>query len=98
MTDETIAIDVIKEVGPGGEFMSHSHTFNHMKNMSQSQLFDRRNRNAWMEKTGGKALTERAYEKAKNILKNHKPAPLPEGASKTMRTIVEEYEEELGIK
>ncbi len=98
VTDETIAIDVIKEVGPGGEFMSHSHTFNHMKSMSQSQLFDRRNRNAWMEKTGGKDLTERAYEKAKNILKNHKPAPLPEGASKTMRTIVEEYEEELGIK
>lgn len=98
VTDETIALDVIKEVGPGGEFISHGHTFSHMKTMSQSQLFDRRKRAAWMENTGGKDLTERAYEKAKEILEYHKPLPLPEGASETMRVIVEEYEEELGIR
>lgn len=97
ITDETIALDVIKEVGPGGEFTSHDHTYTHMRKMSQFQLFDRRNRYAWMKKTGGRDITERAYEQAKYILENHKPAPLPEGADQAMRAVVEEYEEELGV-
>lgn len=97
VTDTTIALDVIKEVGPGGEFMTHAHTFRHMKEMSQSQLFDRRNRNAWMKKTGGKDLTERAYEEAKNVLEKHKPLALPESAAHEMRAIVETCEEELKI-
>jgi trimethylamine--corrinoid protein Co-methyltransferase len=97
ITDETIALDIIKEVGPGGEFTSHDHTYKHMRKMSQFQLFDRRNRYAWMKKTGGRDITERAYEQAKYILENHKPAPLPEGVYQAMRAIVEEYEEELGV-
>jgi trimethylamine--corrinoid protein Co-methyltransferase len=50
-----------------------------------------------MKKTGGRDLTERAYEQAQYILENHKPAPLPEGTDRAMRAIVEEYEEELGV-
>ena len=33
-----------------------------------------------------------AYEKAKNILNNHKPVPLLEGAEKTIKELVEEFE------
>lgn len=95
VNDETLGIDVIKEVGPGGEFMTHPHTFKHMKELSQSRLFDRRNRESWQEFAGGKDLTERAYEEAKHILENHKPAPLPDGAAEAMKSIIEEYEAEL---
>lgn len=95
VSDETIALDVIKAVGPGGEFMTHQHTFRHMKSMSMSVLFDRRNRASWRERTKGKDLTERAYEEARHVLATHKPAPLPAGAAETMRAIIEEYEAEL---
>ena len=93
--DGTLALDVIKTVGPGGEYMTHKHTFDHMRSMSQSKLFDRRNRESWMKKTGGKDLTERAYEEALHVLENHKPLPIPDGAAETMRAIIEDYEAEL---
>ncbi|MCP4687650.1 MAG: Trimethylamine methyltransferase MttB [Desulfobacterales bacterium] len=95
VTRETMALDIIKEVGPGGEYMSHDHTFNHMRNMSRADLFDRMDRDAWLERTAGKNLVERAYEKARWILENHRPPPLPKGVAEAMRSIVEEYEREL---
>jgi trimethylamine--corrinoid protein Co-methyltransferase len=95
VNDETMAVDVIKQVGPGGEYMTHPHTFKHMKELTQSKLFDRRNRSSWMKASGGKDLTERAYEEAKKVLETHKPAPLPEGAAEAMRSIVEGHEAEL---
>ncbi|MDP4128296.1 MAG: trimethylamine methyltransferase family protein [Bacillota bacterium] len=94
VNDKTIALDVIHEVGPGGEFMTHQHTFENMRSMSQCKLFDRRNRDGWMER-GGKDLTERAYEEAKHVLETHKPAPLTDGAAETMKSIIEDYETEL---
>jgi trimethylamine--corrinoid protein Co-methyltransferase len=87
-------LDVIKEVGPGGEFITHSHTFNNMRSMSKSNLFDRRDRAAWIEHTKGKDLTERAYEEARHIVKTHKPIALPKGASETMKSIIEDSEAE----
>jgi trimethylamine---corrinoid protein Co-methyltransferase len=91
VNDETMALDVIKEVGPGGEFMTHAHTFRHMKAMSKANLFDRRTRIGWQEK-GGKDLTERAYEEARRVLATHKPEPLPPEAINAMRSIIVDYE------
>ena len=38
ITDEAIAFDVIKEVGHGGEFITHPHTFKNMRKQSQGDL------------------------------------------------------------
>jgi len=94
VTDETLALDVIHDVGPGGEFLTHDHTMAHMREMSRSDLFDWNTREAWIQ-AGGKDLVERAYERVRHILENHKPMPLPEGAAATMRSIIEEFEAEL---
>lgn len=95
ITSDTLARDVIEAVGPGGEYLTHPHTLAHMRELSRSDLFDRRNRTLWTAKTGGKDLTERAYRKAAQILAEHEPAPLPNGAAETMRKIIVEYETEL---
>ena len=89
---KTMAIDLIQEVGPAGEFLTRQHTFDHMRQMSTSSLFDRRNRDKWMEVTQGKDLTTRAYEEAIHILKTHKALELPKGADEAMRDIIKEYE------
>ncbi|NIS67734.1 MAG: Trimethylamine methyltransferase MttB [Proteobacteria bacterium] len=96
VSNENVAIDVIQQVGPGGEFVTHGHTYDHMKEISQTYLFDRNMRDDWVA-AGGKDLTERAYEKARYILGRHKPKPLPKGAAETMRSIVKDYEVELDI-
>jgi hypothetical protein len=50
-----------------------------------------------MEITKGMPMRERAYEAAIDIIQNHKPYPLPEGAPEAMDEIVREFEKELGI-
>jgi trimethylamine--corrinoid protein Co-methyltransferase len=97
LTDEKLAMDVIHEVGPGGAYISHEHSLRSMRSQSQTKLFDRRSRDDWMEVTEGKSIVEKAYETAIDILKNHQPHPLPNGASKEMSKIVREFEKELKV-
>lgn len=96
VTDQTLALDLIHQVGPGGEFMTTDHTYQHMRSQSQARLFDRKNYDAWQE-AGCKDLADRAYEEVRQILETHKPKPLPNGAAETMRAILQDYETELGI-
>ena len=97
VTDETLAADVIHEVGPFGDFISHEHTRKHMKAMqSQPKLIDRRRREFWQQ-LGATDLAHRAREEAKYILKTHKPDPLPSQVLSTLRSLVESAEAELCI-
>ena len=97
VTKETLCLDVIKQVGPGGEFISHGHTFHHFKKeMSQNRLFDKQTRDDWKAE-GGKDLVEKAYEEARQIMKTHEAYPLPSGAEAKIRDIVNEAEEHYGI-
>jgi trimethylamine--corrinoid protein Co-methyltransferase len=96
VTDETLAVDVMHEVGVGKDFLSHDHTMKHMRTQSQPKLIDRRTREDW--EAGGKTdLYQRALEEARYILENHKPDPLPDEVLTAIRSIVEEAEAELGV-
>lgn len=98
VSDANMAIDIIKEIGPGGELVSHQHTFdNFRKEQSHSKIFDRSMRETWVL-SGCSNLTDRAYEEADNILKTHKVAPLPESVLTGIREIIAAAEEEYGIK
>jgi trimethylamine--corrinoid protein Co-methyltransferase len=73
---ETMALDVVKRVGPGGNFMAEEHTVNYMRaELFQPTLSDRLGREKWDEE-GGKDARERAHELAKNFIENHEPKGL----------------------
>lgn len=95
ISDETLSMDIIHEVGPGGAYISHEQSLNLMRSQSQSKLFDRRSRIRWEENNADRPIEARAYELADHILKNHKPYPLKEGVSEEMRRMVEVFEAEL---
>lgn len=97
ITSDTLALDIIHEVGPGGEFLTHEHTFAHLKDQSQVKVFNRQTRTAW-EAAGAMDTAENAYGKALQILETHKVAPLPQGAAEELTRIIDEYEIELGVK
>jgi len=97
VTEDALALDVIRQVGPGREYMTHDHTYHHMRELSRSRLFDRSTRDVW-EAAGEKDVLTRAYEKARTILGDHRPAPLPEGAEEAMQSVLESYEGELGLR
>ena len=84
---ETLALDVIHEVGPGGEFLTTEHTFNHFKNDWFPSLFDRGSYEAW-EGDGKKRLGQRANEVVQRLLETHTPEPLPASIQSALTQVV----------
>lgn len=93
VNDEEMAMEVIKSVGPGGEFISHEHTFQNFRKLSAPKLIDRYNRESWAA-NGSKDIVQKSYEKSREILETFKPEPLPESIQKQLRDIVAEAEAE----
>jgi trimethylamine--corrinoid protein Co-methyltransferase len=73
---EHLAVASIKRVGPGGHFLSDTHTLSHFRENWQPDLTDRKTFETWRSK-GATSMEQRAREKIKYILENHKPLPLP---------------------
>jgi trimethylamine--corrinoid protein Co-methyltransferase len=73
---ETLALDVIKEVGPGGNYLSKKHTRQHMRELWVPQFMDRRPYDTWLEHQDG--ARDWAHSKAKEILSIHQPEILDE--------------------
>jgi len=70
VNDETIAYDLMKEIGPGGNFVTAKHTRRFMrKEHYQPGLSDRNSREKWDEK-GSHATWEVAAKKVKSILES----------------------------
>ncbi|MBS3970593.1 MAG: trimethylamine methyltransferase family protein [Clostridia bacterium] len=97
INDETLAVDVIKQVGAGGDFLMQEHTMKYMRTAQSSpKLMNRKMKYAWNE-AGSKDLTQVAREEAVHILKNHKPEPLSSEIASKLRSIIAEAEEEFGV-
>jgi len=76
VTQDTIALDVISEVGPGGNFLAHDHTVRYMRPHTWfPKLTNRDQWTPWMA-AGGKDMRQRANERARRILAEHHPKPL----------------------
>jgi trimethylamine--corrinoid protein Co-methyltransferase len=96
VSDETLAVDDIHSVGPFGDFLSLDSTLRHMRSQSQPVLMDRRVREEWQQ-AGGRDAYVRARAKAKQILEEHRPEPLPAEVLAQMRRIVEEADRAAGV-
>jgi len=91
VSEKNIAYDVIKDVGPAGEFLTHDHTLENFKRMSRTTLMNRDNRENW-EAAGSPDIVELAYEKSMDILNNYKPEPCSEEVQRELDRIYAEFE------
>ena len=94
VTDDTMAVDLIKQAHDIKNFLHQKHTIKYMRRQSRPKLIDRTTRGTW-EAKGGKDLTQRAREEARKIIKTHKPIPLSDDVKKTLREIVKSAEKDL---
>jgi len=94
VTDDTMAVGLIKQSQKIKDFLHQRHTIQFMKEQSRPKLIDRTTRATW-EAKGGTDLTQRAREEARRILKTHKPTPLKDDVKKALREIVEAAEKDL---
>lgn len=96
VNDDTLSVDLIKEVGQFKDFLAHENTYKHMRMYPQPKLMDRRMRGDW-EASGSMDMYAKAMEFARMILKTHEPQPLSEHILSELRSIVQGAEEELGV-
>ncbi len=69
--EDTLAVDLIKQVGPSGIFVSARHTRRHMRSEHyHPSLSERNSRETW-EARGAKSTLERAAEKVELLIGNH---------------------------
>ncbi len=88
VTDETLALDLIDRIGPGGEFMSNKETARRCRSeLWVPTIF---NRDRWVNWEAAGALTtlDRIRARLHDILQSHTPRPLPAGASQQIETIL----------
>ncbi len=90
--DERIGLDVIDEVGPGGNFLQSLHTMEYFRDEFYfPSLIDRRGYEAW-EADGKTTMGDRAAKKAVQILETHKVDALPDSVLKELDRLVAEAE------
>ncbi|MGQ4911613.1 MAG: trimethylamine methyltransferase family protein [Candidatus Thorarchaeota archaeon] len=95
VTAEHLAVDVIRDVGAGGNFLSHKHTLKHLeRTMYLGSLFDRTSEETWV-KAGSKDMYTVANERVKKILKEHEPTPLDKDVEKKISSLVAEATKKL---
>lgn len=78
VNQETLAREVIENVGPGGHFLQETHTLENFKEeLWVPELMTRDPRETWLQ-AGSKDLSQVIQEKLRDILENHTCPPLPD--------------------
>jgi trimethylamine---corrinoid protein Co-methyltransferase len=90
VNDETLALETIANVGPGGHYLAQKHTRKHMRELFMPEFMDRRPYGQWEEKKDD--ARDWAVNKARKILKEHQPEPLDPKISEEMAKIIKSVE------
>jgi len=89
VTDDSRALHVMDEVGPGGHYLDHEHTFARFKtDIWRPKLIDRNNWENW-EAAGSKTYRERVHERVIEILEEETEPLMDEQMFKELRRICE---------
>lgn len=93
VNEDTLGVEEIAEVGPGGNYLTSSTTIERFKDDIWSpELVDRQVHESWVE-DGETTMRERARDKVIDILENHEPENLADDVSEELTDIVNKYEE-----
>jgi len=84
--EETLALEAIRQVGPGGNFLTHRHTRRHLADLWVPTLMDRRPYEEWERK--GDGARDWAAARAREILSTHRPEPLDERLAAELDRII----------
>jgi len=93
VNSETVPLDLIADVGPGGEFLTEEHTAKFFKEAHWTpELLSRDNHNIWQDK-GAKTMKERAERVVTNILsQDENPAALKGKKREKIKSYMQELE------
>ena len=90
VNEETLALDTIANVGPGGHYLAQKHTRKHMRELFMPQFMDRRPYSEWETKKDD--ARDWATNKARKIMNEHQPDCLDEKLSQELEQIIKSVE------
>ncbi len=92
VSDDTLMLDLIDQIGPGGEFMSAKETARRCRDETWvPTLMDREPWEMW-EAAGSQTMNDRVKARLRKILTTHEPPPLPDGAAEKIEAILKRAE------
>ncbi|KYH39063.1 MAG: hypothetical protein AYL28_001560 [Candidatus Bathyarchaeota archaeon B23] len=96
---ETLALEVIERVGPGGHFLAERHTMKHFRRERYipSDVVCRLTVDAW-RKAGSKDILTRARERVEKLLREHQPKPMPEERAQALEEVLDSIFQRYGLK
>jgi trimethylamine--corrinoid protein Co-methyltransferase len=91
VSEETLGLGIVDEVGPGGHFLDHAHTLRHLRRTVWTPYaLDRQKWDGWA-RDGAKDLAVRAREVAQAALDSHEGAGLDDATCATLVTLAETH-------
>lgn len=88
VNEDTLAVDVIHNVGPNGHYLREQHTRNHYKTeFFYPNLCDRRNYEEW-EMMGKQTMSDRVVARVQDILATHEPSPIKPETEKVIEEVL----------
>jgi len=88
-SDEAFAIDLIKEIGPGGQYLSHMHTMKRCRTaFFQNKLFNKSNHDRWF-KNGKKWAHEMASDAVTHRLESYTKPPMDSNIENALKQYIE---------
>ncbi|HNS52743.1 MAG TPA: trimethylamine methyltransferase family protein [Anaerolineae bacterium] len=94
INDDTLALDVIHKVGPGGSFVAESHTAKHFRGVWFPKLLNRQNYDTWAAE-GRQTMGDRTRQKVRDLLATHQPQALPAAVVEEIRGVVQKADARL---
>ncbi len=94
INDETLPLDLIERLGPRANYLAEPHTLKHFREVWAPSIFDR----TLSKKEGEKDCEELLKTKTIEILRTHKPKPLPEDVLKELKKVEESWLKRVGLK
>lgn len=92
--DDQTAFEELMTIKPGGEFMTHPHTFKHCREVVKPINFIRDPRDSWAS-AGARDLNVRVKEYLAKLMKDAGPLDLPESVVEEMAAVVKLADEKL---
>jgi trimethylamine--corrinoid protein Co-methyltransferase len=89
VNEETLNIDLLEKVGPGGQFLTEDHTLEHFKDVWYPGIFDRSDLEQW-KTAGSTKFDERLREQTLKVME-HQPEPLPDNILKEMDLMAKQW-------
>jgi trimethylamine--corrinoid protein Co-methyltransferase len=89
VNDETLALEIIDRIGPGGHYLYEEHTLKHFREVWYSDLFDRSIQQMWLA-NGARTFEQRLRDKTAKLM-NHQPTPLATGILQEMNRMAQHW-------